>query len=119
MVYVHIVCSSSGSVGKGDCPRPCEWVGGVGASRVSCIEEGVVVDHVPAHLIGPLKDLWANVVEEGVGRPAPKYHDLGHWVVHEEEPHRSSRPDGSSSDIVRPVAERLAPSCAGRPQLPS
>jgi hypothetical protein len=48
----------------------------VGALVVRGVQEGVVFDHVGAHVVGPFEDLWLDIDEEGVGRPTPKNHDL-------------------------------------------
>ena len=45
------------------------------------VKEMVKVDHVSRHVVGPLKDLGPDVVQEGVRQPPAKDHDLGGAVV--------------------------------------
>ena len=73
------------------------------------VEERVEGDHVSRHVVGPFEDLWADVDEEGVGRPPSKDHDLGGRVVLQEEGHGGARPDGPVADLMRMESEcRLA-----------
>jgi hypothetical protein len=71
---------------SGDCD--CDWgaiegcvlaagsvVGVVGGLRQVGFEEEVDVYHVAAHVAGSLQYLWADVNEEGDGRPSSKEHD--------------------------------------------
>jgi hypothetical protein len=51
-------------------------------------EEGVEVDHVARHVVGPFEDLRSDVNEDGIGgTSAKKDHDIGGGMVREEESH--------------------------------
>jgi hypothetical protein len=58
------------------------------------------VNHFFAHIIGPLKDLWADVHQEGVRRPTTENHDFCGRDVLKEEGHSGPGPDGSISEFV-------------------
>jgi hypothetical protein len=77
------------------------------------IEEGIVLSHVFGHVVCPLEDLWADVHQEGVGRPAAEDHDLGHGMIHEEEGHGHPGADGFVSDIEGAKAEGLVAAKVG------
>ena len=40
-----------------------------------CVKEGVMLDHVAAHVIRPFEYLWADVIEESGGFPAAHNHN--------------------------------------------
>jgi hypothetical protein len=73
-------------------------VGGNGFGK-SGIEEGVVLDHVFRHVVGPFEDLGPNVGQKGVGGPTTKDHNFGHRVVHQEQGHGCSGANGFVADV--------------------
>ena len=75
-------------------------VGDGGISRGG-IEVGIMVNHIRGHVVGPFKDLGANVGKEGIRRPTAEDHDFGHGVVHEEEGHGCTGPNGFVANIWR------------------
>ena len=96
VMQVHAVSTMLGGRGTGSPgPRGVRRV----TSRVGGVEEGIVVDHIAAKLIGPLENLGSNVVEEGIGGPASQEHDLGDRVIHEKEGHGGSGPEGFGPDV--------------------
>ena len=69
------------------------------AVGVGCVEEGVVTDHVSAHIVRLFEYLGPNVCEESVRGPASKDHELVDWVVVEEERHGVACLQGVSPNV--------------------
>jgi hypothetical protein len=61
-------------------------VGGNGIG-VCGIEEGVVVDHVVRHVVGPFEDLWSNIDHKSIRGPSAEDYYFGDRVIHEEKGH--------------------------------
>lgn len=94
-------------------------VGGWGSLRVCQICEGVELDHVGRHVVGPFENLWSDVDQEGIRGPPSQDHYLVDRVIHEEKPHGCSGSEGFCSDFVSSIAEGWGASgcCAGRPHV--
>jgi hypothetical protein len=58
------------------------------------IEEGVKVNHVTQHIVGPFDDLRLDVDKKGIQGSMSKDNCLCKGVVHDEEGHGASLPDG-------------------------
>ena len=69
------------------------------------IKKFVDLDHVFQHVVRPLEDLGANVVQEGIRRPSTHDHDLCRGVVHQEQGHGCSRTDGFAPNFMRVKSE--------------
>ena len=63
------------------------------------VEEGLEVNHVGGHVVGPLEDLGSDVDEEGVGRPTAENHDFGGGVIVHEQCHGCTGSEGAISDL--------------------
>jgi hypothetical protein len=89
----------------------------VGASSVRGVKEGVVVNHITAHVVSPFEDLGSDVSEEGVGGPSSKDHDLVDGMVMQKEGHGSTGAKGVSPDVRVVESEGFLVSevSAGRP----
>ena len=63
--------------------------GVIGSNKVLVvgIKEGVKADHILGHVVGPFKDLRADVDKEGIGGPPTKDHDFGRGMVIKEKGH--------------------------------
>lgn len=82
------------------------------------VKEGVESGHVQAHVVGPLKDLGADVGKEGIRGPPAQDHDLGCGNVGQEESHGGAGADGFVSNFMGVESESglAAEDSAGSPK---
>jgi hypothetical protein len=80
---------------------------------VGNIEKGVEMNHVARHVVGPLKDLGANIDKEGIRGPPTEDHDLRGGVIHEEESHCGSRSNGAITNFARVETKSFESSVQG------
>ena len=60
---------------------------------------GVQLCHVFRHVVGPLHDLGSDANQEGIRRPSANDHNLGRWMIGQEECHCCSWADGFTSNV--------------------